>query len=237
MGTESDKLRELVDEVYPVTVENLTNAIASIDLEIAELNEQKDAVVWGMGEAEADQITRLEAKGYDAEYYGPDFGVSDLSDFQLHDIVPDLVNISYVSANSFDVDGDETSVLTNGLNILCGCGVDGNKARVISTSVYNGIPDTTTITLSAGDAITSNLDTIYDLQYEYLGVGWDSDADIIANIDYFVEAYEHLTEPLGTTGTYGLNDKIAKFGIAKSIQQADKAKYEDLIVLYDRFAT
>lgn len=235
----ADKLRDLVDNTYPENVANLTTGIAAIDAQLTELNARKDAVEWGMGQAQSDQEARLAAKGYDLEHYGPNFGSTNLQDFWLYDQIS-VTGLTYVDVDTFDVDGDQTSVFTNGLEILADCGVDGKKQRIVSSSVYNGpTPDTTTVTLAvdAGANLTVNLASVYELKYEYLGTGWDSDANIVANIDYFDEAYEHLNEPLGTTGTYGINDKISKFGTAKTIQQADKAKYEALIVLYDRFAT
>lgn len=239
MGIESDKLRDLVDNQYPVNVANLNTGIASIDAEITELNEQKDAVEWGMAQAQADQESRLTAKGYDLNHYGPDWGTLNLQDFWLYDDIS-VTGLTFVDVDTFDVDGDQTTVFTNGLEILADCGGGGKKQRTVASSSYNGpTPDTTTVTLvvDAEEELTSGLTSVHELKYEYLGTGWDADADIITNIDYFAEAYTHLNDPLGTSGTYGINDKISKMGTAKSIQEADKAKYEDLIVLYDRFAT
>ena len=242
MSIESDKLRDLVDNIYPTTVANLTTSIAALDAQLTELNARKDAVEWGMGQAQSDQETRLAAKGFDLEYYGGDFGTLNLEDFWLYDQIS-VTGLTFVDVDNFDVDGDQTSVFTNGLEILCDCGAGGKKQRTVASSVYNG-PDppgieTTTVTLAvdATQELTSGLSAVYELMYEYLGTGWDSDTDIVANIDYFVDAWHHLNDPLSTNGTYGLNDKIAKIGVGKSVQQADKAEFESLIVLYDRFAT
>ena len=237
MGVESDKLRTLVDTVYPTTVTQLTNSIASIDTQLTELNAQKDAVEWGMAQAQTDQETILSGKGADTLFYTANFGTVNLSEFFGYDLIS-TTNITYVSVDSFDVDGDQTSTFTNGLEVLVDCGVDGDKQRTVSSSVYNGAgPDTTTITLDTGDAITSNIADVYELAYEYLGTGWDSDTDIVDNIDYFADSYTHLNDPMSTSGTYGINDRISKFQTAKTVQENDKNKYSALIILYDRFAT
>lgn len=239
MGVESDKLRSLVDDIYPNTVVNLTNALAATDAEITELTSQKVAVEWGMDQAKLDQETILATKG-DLPYYYPNFGVLNLEEFTVYDLIT-TTNITYVSADSFTVDTDLTSEFTVGLEVLCSCGVDGDILRDVLSSSYDGVSDKTTVLLNdySGTAtpITPNLSNVYNLVYEYLGTGWDSDADIIANISYFENGYDHLNEPLGTGGTYGLNDKISKMTIGRNIQQSDKDKYESLIILYDRFAT
>jgi hypothetical protein len=241
MSSESDKLRDLVDNVYPTTIAGLTTSIASLDSMISDLTAQKEAVEWGMTQAQNDQESRLSAKGFDLNFYGTDFGSLNLSDFWLYNLIS-VTGLAFISVDIFDVGGDQTSVFTGGLEVLCDCGTSGKKQRIVLSSAYNGPypnPETTTVTLveDIDNPLTAGLVDVYELHYEYLGTGWDSDANIVSNIDYFDKSWHHLNDPLGTDGTYGLNDKIDKIGAGKSIQEADKSEYETLVVLYDRFAT
>lgn len=225
------KLREMVNVLYPNKIINLTNGISAINDQITELNEQKTSVEWGMTQAKSDQDTRLVTKG-DLVYTFGDYGIKNLSEFQVYDLMS-VTNLTYIDADNFEIDGDQTTKFVNGLEIACDCGVDGIKYRIVSSSAYTTV---TKVTLQAGTAITSNLANIYELVYEYLGTGWDADADIIANINYYDNSYAHLNDPISVSGTDGIIDKISKLNTAKSILQADKTKYEDLIILYDRFA-
>jgi len=227
------KFREMVDVIYADKIINLTNGIAAVDAQIAELNEQKDAIEWGMIEAKNDQDARLTTKG-DSVYTFGNYGVLNLSDFEVYDLLT-VTGLTYFSDDSFDVDGDQTLIFTTGLKLICDCGTDGLIYRTVLSSSF--LDPETRVSLSVGTAITVNLASVYELVYEYLGIGWDSDTEIIANIDYFPDSYDHLNDTISISGTHGINDKISKLNTAKSILQADLVKYEDLVVLYDRFAT
>ena len=95
----------------------------------------------------------------------------------------------------------------------------------------------TTVVLSPGDAIPATANFARSVQYEYLGIGWDSDAGIISRINLFATAYDHLNLDLGLSGTYGLYDMLSKIGDGIALQQANAAKFQQFIDDYEGYAT
>jgi hypothetical protein len=168
-------------------------------------------------------------------YTSSSFGVTSISTtWGIYDEIT-VVNLTYVNANSFEVDGDKTAVFTPGLEICCDCGVDGLIARTVSGTGWDGVK--TTVNLNAGTAITANLTKVGEIVYEYEGTGWDNDPTIIQLVGDFDAAYGQLTDSLGTsTGTYGLQDTSTQYLNLLLVLNGDKDKYEDLIERYERYA-
>jgi len=51
----------------------------------------------------------------------------------------------------------------------------------------------------------------------------------------FAEAYGHITDAIGTNGTYGLNANISNLTTGKTILENNKAKYEHILSLYSQY--
>jgi hypothetical protein len=68
------------------------------------------------------------------------------------------MNATYVSATSFTVVGDQTTIFVAGRRVKCNCGVDGYDYGTILSSAYTTL---TTITLTAAsDDLTANLTSV-----------------------------------------------------------------------------
>lgn len=80
------------------------------------------------------------------------------------------------------------------------------------------------------------LDSTGGVLYEYEGIGWDSDTQIIDWVDKFDFGYDYLTHPLGITGTYGLNDRITQLNNAKALLGLNKTKITDSKTVFEDYA-
>lgn len=238
MGVESDKLRDLVDNEYPAKITNINSSITAIEAEESNLNDTKDAIEWQMDAAGDDTLAVVLTKtDVDVTYIFGDWKVLNITDFEGHeDFTSLLTNPVITSSTAITCDGDATGYFQTGNEMLViNTSATQYRVEVVSSS-YSAMPDETTITMS-GDAMSGALDTINRLVYEYGGTGWDSDSDIIENEAIFQESYSHLNDEISTSGTYGIDDKLAKLSTAKSVLNSDKTKYTDAITYYDKFAT
>ncbi len=69
------------------------------------------------------------------------------------------------------VSGDYTAYLVAGRAVLCDCGADGEKKRIVESSSFAAGATTVTLVTDATRALTSNLDTI---QWSVVSTGTDS---------------------------------------------------------------
>lgn len=69
------------------------------------------------------------------------------------------MDATYVSATSFTVVGDQTTIFVAGRRVKCNCGVDGYDYGSIVSSSY-GDPNTTVTLTTASDDITANLTSV-----------------------------------------------------------------------------
>jgi hypothetical protein len=224
----AEKITELVDVIYPKVIENINSAIVQLNLQKVELLEQIAAIEYVQDQLAISSTNVLNSKGFGAVAYGPLWNVENLSDFVGSNY---LMLATYISNNSFSVIGSPSF----GSKIVCDCGVNGFVLREIQSYLYDGASLTTVTLVADATRPITGLVSIYDVVYEFNGVGWDSDATLIANNNAFLDSYGHLNTPLGTSGTFGLIDRLAKIDIAINIQQADKVKYESFITAYEPF--
>lgn len=80
------------------------------------------------------------------------------------------------------------------------------------------------------------LDSTGNTLYEYEGIGWDGDTQIIDWVDKFDFGYDYLVHPLGITGTYGLNDRIGQLVNAKALLVLNKTKVVDSKTVFEDYA-
>ncbi len=73
--------------------------------------------------------------------------------------------------------------------------------------------------------------------YQYNGTGWDGDEKIIKWISDWNWALDYLWRSMGTSGTYGIYDKIAKLNMGKAVVESDKSKYNSSIELMTPYAS
>jgi hypothetical protein len=227
----SDELRTFINNV-PTKVAEIDASLAGIQEQIDILTDLQTAINDGILDVAGNNMTDLlEAKrislGAGTVRTWGDYGVIHMEEFVIYTInSPGFV----LTGGGFIVDGDMTGVYTAGLRIAGSTGVPGN----VTSSVYNFPTTDDTTVLTPMDPIGSHVGPV---AYEFEGVGWDSDSDIIAQMDAFDDGYDHLTRVLSGSATYGIDDMIAKLNIGKTIQGNNKAKLETVETVYEPFAT
>jgi len=81
----------------------------------------------------------------------------------------------------------------------------------------------------------SILDSTANVIYQYLGINWDSDDNIILRVDDFDFANDYLTRPLDSGATYGLTPMRNIKSAAKSIVSTNIGKIENSIEIFERY--
>ncbi len=74
-------------------------------------------------------------------------------------------------------------------------------------------------------------------RYEYLGVGWDGDTNVINYISSWNFGYDYLYHPLGTSGTYGIQPMIDALNNGKSTLNGNKDTISDSKTVFEDYAT
>lgn len=236
----ADKLAQMVTD-FTLTSENLSGSLIKIDQQIAELNQQMQALVWAEDQIEIDlEAAVVPAK---AEYfytYGS-YGVSGsgaLNEWSGYDEETGITGLTYISTTSFTVDGNQTSTFTAGLNIL----VTNSGAFSTSTTISGSdaadplYPGDTYVVLDAAICAAS-LDGVYLEAYAPSGPFWDSDATIQGYMDDWVFMDNFITQDVGLDGTYGLQGRIANLVVARGVVENDYNKYTGMIGPMGDYAT
>lgn len=227
-------LTDLVNVTYPNKVTNLTNSINAVDEQILNLNNEKADIESFLTDITQLQKDYLDTKGYTVFDYFGNFGILNLTEFRGYSILT-LINLTYQGSLTFSTDDDTTSIFTDNKELAFDCGIDGFKFNNVITSSYITETNTTYISIDPQrDLLSANLISVSEIDYEYEGINWDNDQNIIDNHNAFLNGYNHLNEPISENGTYGIIDRIAKLEIAKNVLLIDKAKYESFITDYSK---
>jgi hypothetical protein len=245
LGWASDEqhLTYLVTDAYPNTVKNLGSIIATLNNELGKLEQERIVITdVVMDTSESNVLVLLEAKRVSNGWYGPvetfgTFGVDNISDWRIWDIGTGVANGTGVSAVSFTV----TGAVAGSYHPTAPVVVDG-FTYIIQSATNPPIPPapqiTTVVVQTGGPPISFGPGLVVNppqIVYTYGGVGWDSDAAIIQEVEAFATGYDHLTHPLGLTGTYGLNERIDQLEKGRDLQDANKAAYENFIQWYEAY--
>jgi hypothetical protein len=70
------------------------------------------------------------------------------------------ISADYVSATTFTVDGDQTSLFLTDRSVKADCGVDGIKYGIISTT-STGVDNTSVVLTASSDNLTANLTEVW----------------------------------------------------------------------------
>lgn len=234
-------IKYLVEKEYPNEISNLDLIISTLDRNIQRLTQLQITINDGILDvAEANLISLLNAKQVANGWAGPirylgDFGNSNISDWDIWDIGTSTVAGTGVTGTSFTVTGSVAGQYPTNTTVL----VDGNPYTVLSATNPPPLPAPQVTTVNVSGAPPINIGPVVVTPpvkvYEYLGVGWDSDAAITQEIEAFATGYDHLTHPIGLTGTYGINERKAQLDKGSTLQKANKAAYESFIQWYDAY--
>ncbi len=233
----------LVEVEYPKVVKGLGLIIAELDRNVGELQQLQITINDGILDvSEANVQVLLEAKRVSNGWYGPveyigTFGVDNISDWRIWDEGVASVSGTGVSALSFTVSGAVAGAFHPTAPVI----VDG-ETYIIQSATNPPIPPapqiTTVVVQSGGTPIAfgPGLTVIPPvIVYVYNGVGWDSDPAITQEVEAFATGHDQLTHPLGLTGTYGINERLAQLQIGSGLQAANLAAYENFILYYDAY--
>lgn len=80
------------------------------------------------------------------------------------------------------------------------------------------------------------LDSTGNDVYEYLGLNWDGDTNIIKFVDDYAFANDYLTRPLDSGATYGLIPSRDSLDTAKGILEENKLKVDESQTVLEDYA-
>lgn len=110
--------------------------------------------------------------------------------------------------------------------------ISGGDFSIIYGPTFNQNAPTGTLTdWQVTDSTTG------DIVYQYGGIGWDGDVQIIEYVTNWNWALDYLWREMGFTGTYGIYDKIEKLNAARGVIQSDLNKYAASIEQFTPFAS
>ncbi len=247
MSAASDKLREMVDG-YPDEIDSLQKSYQSITAQIDELDEQKEALEDGLLAIISDDLENnlLPAKAtvphvYTFGGFGSFGSGGNAQDWEVYDLINNTATFTQVSTTEFVIEGvDITGQLSGGEKVV----ITNNDVFTVPattvTVVVTGAPaypaNSTHVVVNAA-IVQATVDGIWELVYEYLGVGWDSDVTIQGYIDDYAFTIDHLHAALGTSGTYGIIALRAALAQGRNIILANLNKTQGMETTYDNFAT
>ncbi len=232
----ADKLAEMVIG-FTSTSENLSGSLVKIDAQILDLTEQWQAIDFAQDGIETDLETFVEANKADYFYSYGSFGASGtgaLNEWMGFDEETGLVNLTYVAANYFEVDGDLTSTFTAGTSAVVTNGGTFSASTTISGSIFSG--GVTSVGLD-DNICAANLDGVYLEAYAPYGPLWDSDSTVQAYMDDWVFLDGFVTQTVGLNGTYGIEGRLSNLYVARGVVENDYIKYDGMISIMEVYAT
>jgi hypothetical protein len=236
MSVDSDKLGVMVAG-YNTLVPALSASWDSITAEITDLYEQWSALAFAQDGIESDLETYVEANKADYFYSYGSFGVSGtgvLNEWMGFDEETGLSGWTYDSPKQFRVFDDHTSTFTVGTSGVCVASSTFSESSTISASWYSS-PFTY---VNWVDSIVPPLiDGVYLESYANWGPLWDSDTTVQGYMDDWVFVDDLITKTLSSTGTYGIQDTIAKLAVAKALVLINMNKYNGTIPIITTYAT
>lgn len=224
----------------PTTIEQLQNSIDNIDDQLADLTAKQGALNGVLSTITSEMTnTLLPAKAKQEPEYTPyvytygNYGVTNVTQWKVYSIMN--ISITREDDTSFYCPSGSETYFAFGTPLSIDDGGDISGWTEVTVASYTPSGASALITITGG-TLPGSISRVLERSYFYEGVGWDSDPDIVQRITEFAFTYDHLVQPLGLSGTYGINDMIVKLGQGRSILVINKAKYTTAETTYDRFA-
>lgn len=239
MSTPQEILQGMIDAA-PEQAAKAQQSIDQIQTSIDDFQEKQDAMKSGVGDVAINRFEQylLETKFLPAEDYnfltGSNYnqiesGSGSLTDWKVYKIMT-VSGLTYFDASNFTCSGDQTAIFIAEKDLAVKLGSTFVYSTVLE-SLYSEETLLTTVTLN--DAIlTIALSDIFEKHYEY-SAGDDTQIDNYKSQWDF--AHDYIIKPLGTDGTYGTQDNIAKLELAKNMLTNNKAKVNDSITVFNDF--
>ncbi|MFA7507374.1 MAG: hypothetical protein WCZ11_03970 [Bacilli bacterium] len=237
MSTPQEILQEMITAA-PAQSIAIGKSITQLTAQIADLQKKQDAMKEGVGDVIATNIESylIGIKFTPTDDYfilkGTTFNeilteTGSITDWKIYHIET-LVNLTFVDNITFECDNDKTSIFTIDKDVSFLLGTTRVYSTVLS-STYES--DKTTVVLN-DEVLTSELSSSWTLNYVY-SAGNDTTIDEFkTNWDF---THDYIVNPLGTNGTYGTQDMIAKLNISLGILNSNKSKITNSETVFSNF--
>jgi hypothetical protein len=225
-----DEITTFLGIDYPLASFAATSTGTSLDEQISKLTDQKygieEVVMAGIS---SDMSALLAAKatalGGTLTTYGG-YAITDVGEWTItvggNKYCPQYIFLD----NTNPVKGDVVYLAADSFS----CDVLIPDGTLLATNLGN-----ISILTSAGSVYTTN-ESILTPSLSYVanrqGSLWDSNADIVKLISDFDFAYDHIHQPIGSSGTYGIQAKIDSLTTSSAIVAINKTKQDNMDIIY-----
>lgn len=221
----------------PQQVSDIDNTLTSINDQISDFQDKQDSLSTVCNTVSGDLETYLtETKFLPAESYymyeGENYNqylssAGSIIDWKIY-LKLTLVNLTYVAADTFSCDGDQTSIFTEDADVSILLSED----RVYSTVLSSTYDDIKTDVVLNDEVLDETIQSVWVVEYVYISEDDPIIDDHKTNWDF---CHDYIVLPLGTSGTYGTKDNMEKLNIAKVLLTANREKYNSSITILAPF--
>ncbi len=136
-----------------------------------------------------------------------------------------IINNSDPLKDSVEFVDETTFKTTHQIPIGTYIDIDGSTSYIVSAGLDN--------TYFVNGVVSSTVSVIKLIN----GSLWDSDVSITKNISDFDFAYDHIYQPFGTTGTYGIQAKINAMSGGNTVITNNKNKQTYINTMYKQYSS
>lgn len=247
MSTPQEILQGMITDA-PTQSALMTQSIAQIQLQINDLQEKQDAMKSGVGDVAKDRLESylIGTKFTPSEDYHQVNGskynqieTSDgsLTDFKIYKKVT-LTDLTFTTPTKFICRGNEAATFKKDDDL--GFTLSGSKvySTIKDDAIYTPtdpmhpfpVSDVTTVELN-DSVLTSSLSQVWEFEYSYIA----GDTNIDELISQWEFAHDYIIQPLGTSGTYGTQDHIAKLNDTKNVLTSNKSKIDSSVTVFSNY--
>jgi len=234
----SDQNLSQMVESAPDQVSKLESSSSKIDDQITDLQNKQNSIQTSVCTKAATNLqTYLIGTKFTPEenynfYKGPNFDQSteetgNFTDWKVYEKIE--IDVYYFSSSEFKCTGDQTSIFTNNLDISLLLN-SGRVYTLVNSSSFDSDLNETTVSISG--SIDSTLSQVSKFYYSYISGDDTTVDDYKTSWDF---GHDYIIQPLGTAGTYGTKDMLAKLNSAKTMIQTTKQKINNSISIFSKF--
>lgn len=252
----TSKINDLVGNSYPLTGYALTVSGSATTDQLTSLTEEKKAIETVLSTIGEDLRNSIEESAtslglFETIYngdggnitFGP-YGISSVRNWIMDEAeLITTVSLETSSASGFICEGDLTSTFTEDSLIIWEDADNESVRCVVVESNHIELMDTTYVGVSAdyvGGTLPFSISNVYTVLNTYTSADFVSNnnrIDMTKWMDDFDFAYDHLNHPIGASGTYGINARIALVSAGAATVQLNKNKQDLMDSVYRQYST
>ena len=225
----------------PDQVVKLDASIDNIDEQISAFEDKRDSIKGSVCDKVATDLesyligTKFTPVSNFYIQKGSDYNQSLISsgsiiDWNIYEIIN--VNATCSSATEFVTEGDTTSDFIPDEDISFILSPSTRVYSTIQSSTYDAGNDETTVVIDDTVLDPATFLEIWKFKYSYISSDDQTIDDFKTQWDF---GHDYLVLPMGTSGTYGILDNIAKLTLAKNLLFANRTKVNDSITILAPF--